>query len=360
MSKRFIQISSVLFILCLFVNISLAQMDEEDFDDLFEDTPDIEPEVFDQIEIEDIDVPITEPDVEVTEEKIDIPVPQYIPEEPVPEFDSAYDKYMYYARKYLVELCISSILIIYVLNIFVGKKVNSKIVSMWVAEAIPVLKKNFHHTGFGEEPNYSISQLKYHEYEFFASGRDYCHYLFLHMITKKRQDVIGGSLFELIWPDKDKVIFDIPIDVDIPLEILVCRQGDVKKTQSEMPNINQLIAPVPSKSFANTNLAVLADSTESVDIVFPRRFSDAFKKYEKYLEFLHVTDQRVYTNYPLVLKAEILMGDNPKEFANSVALLEILIDLVDHIAKPLKLPSRVLEKAKKLREAEEKKREKVS
>lgn len=179
------------------------------------------------------------------------------------------------------------------------------------------------------------------------------------MITKKRQDIIGGSIAGLIWPDRDRVIFDIPIDVDIPLEIMICRKKDVKKTQEEMPNINQLIGPIPTKSFSNTQLTVLADSPESIEIVFPKRFSNAFEKYEKHLEFLHVTDQRVYTNYPLVLKCEILMGEHPNEFADSVKLLEVLIDLVDHIAKPIKLPSRVLEKAKKLREAEEKKREKV-
>lgn len=90
------------------------------------------------------------------------------------------------------------------------------------------------------------------------------------------------------------------------------------------------------------------------------RFSNAFQKYEKYLEFLHITDQRVYTQYPLVLKAEIHLGDSPAEFKESVKLLEVLLELVDHVATVVKLPARVLDIAKKNRVVEEKKREKVT
>lgn len=248
----------------------------------------------------------------------------------------------------------------YVLNFFVGKKVNTKVVSMWLAECVPLLKDNFHHLGFGEEPNLSLSQITYSEFEFFASGRDHCHYMFLHLNTKRRQDVILGGLFTLIWPEKDRLIFDIPIDVDLPLEILLCKSKNVKKTQQEMPNINQFVAPVKNDKLAKVGLSVLAESKETSEIVFTNKYISAFEKYEKYLEFLHITDQRVYTNYPLVLKCEILLGDHPNEYKNSVKLVETLIELVDHVAKTVKLPARALEKAKKLREVEEKKREKVT
>lgn len=59
------------------------------------------------------------------------------------------------------------------------------------------------------------------------------------------------------------------------------------------------------------------------------------------------------------MKAEILLGDKPSEYKESVQLIEVLLELVDHIATNVKLPARVLEKAKKNREVEEKKKEKV-
>lgn len=59
------------------------------------------------------------------------------------------------------------------------------------------------------------------------------------------------------------------------------------------------------------------------------------------------------------MKAEILLGDKPSEYKQSVELVEILLELVDHIATNVKLPARVMERAKKNRELEEKKKEKV-
>ena len=172
--------------------------------------------------------------------------------------------------------------------------------------------------------------------------------------TKKRQDLITGGIMGYLWPEVDKVILDIPIDAELPLEFLICRKNNVKKTQQEMPNINKLITPLKYEKLKTTNLAVMAENNEILDIVFSNKVLNAILKYEKYLEFLHITDQKVYTNYNLVLKAEIFFGETAEEYAESAKLIEMLLDLVDHIATNVKLPERVLDQAKKNRSAEEK------
>lgn len=294
-----------------------------------------------------------------TQEAQQAPEPEivYVPEEPIPEFENDIDKYIYYARKYLIEIFLAMLAGVFILNIYYGQKVNCKIAAMWLTEVLPILDKNFAHLGFGEEKNLSLSQLTYSDYEYYASGRDFCHYLFMHMKTKKRQDVVSSGLLGIIWPETDRVIIDIPIDVELPLELLICRKNQVKKTQQEMPNINQLIAPVKSESFENMNYAVLAETKETVDIVFTNKLMKLLEAGSKYLEFLHITDQRVYTAYPVVLKAEINLGDSPADYKTSAKVVELLLELVDHIANNVRLPDRVLQKAKKNRAAEEKKRE---
>lgn len=294
---------------------------------------------------------------EESEEQTRIPKLVYPPPVPAPVFESSTEMYTYYARKYIMEICLILIALVYFVNIFVGKKVNAKLVSMWLAEALPLLKENFHHLGFGEEPNLSLSQIKYHEFEFYASGRDNCHYAFMNLRTKRRQDVICGGILGVLWPETDRLILDIPIESDLPLEILVVRHNHVKRTLQEMPNLKGLVEA--QKQFPKTHLTPMAESSETVDAVFTKKFTNALEKYEKYLEFLHVTDQRVYTNYPLVLKAEILLGDTPAEYKNSVDLVKTLLELVDHIAKNVKLSAKSMEKSKKLREAEEKNKVKV-
>lgn len=362
MAKRFLYIVCLL-IICNLIAVHTDSLDSDtgnvnnlgadDLDSFFEGIEDAE-ELIPHQATEQHEERSREPEVVQEQQEL-----YYPPPEPIPEFESDTEKYIYYARKYLVEICLALLVVVFILNFFVGKKVNTKIAAMWLSEAVPLLRNNFAHLGFGEDSNLSLSQMTYNDFEFFASGRDFCHYMFMHLTTKKRQDVVTGSLFGLLWPEKDRLIVDIPIDVDLPLEILVCRKQNVRRTQQEMPNINQLIAPMKVDRFNNTNIAVLAESGETVDIVINKRFSNAFEKYEKFLEFLHITDQRVYTNYPLVLKAEILLGDTPAEYKESVKLVEVLLELVDHIATNVKLPPRVMEQAKKNREVEEKKREKV-
>lgn len=271
MAKRFIYVLCLLIIfnyLCSYTSMVNAQ------DGAINDGLDDLDSFFDGIEeTEEVaDTPNYEQEViKEAEEPVEQPKLYYPPPEPFPEFKSDTEKYIYYARKYMTEICLGLLVIVYLANFFVGKKVNAKIVTMWLSEAIPFLKDNFHHIGFGEEPNLSLSQISYTEYEFYASGRDNCHYLFMNLSTKKRQDVITGALFGLLWPEHDRLIFDIPIDSEIPLELLICRQQNVKNTQQEMPNINQLITPIKVERFNNTNIAVLAENGEIVDIVLNKR-----------------------------------------------------------------------------------------
>uniref|UniRef100_A0A7S3JIM0 Coiled-coil domain-containing protein 47 n=1 Tax=Euplotes harpa TaxID=151035 RepID=A0A7S3JIM0_9SPIT len=252
------------------------------------------------------------------------------------------------------------LVIVFALNFFVGKKVNCKIAAMWLAKVIPILEENFALLGFGEEANYSLSQIKYDEFEYYASGRDNCKYLFMSLKTKKRQDVITGGLLGLLWPDEDKMILDIPIEASLPLEFMICRKQNVKRTQQEMPNIKNLISVMKSDKLKATNFAVLAETNEVSDLMLNSKLVAGLTKYEKYIEFLHITDQQVYTNYPLVLKAEILFGDSPAEYNDSVKVIELILDLVDFVATAVKLPARVLDVAKKNRSAEDKKKEKES
>ena len=284
---------------------------------------------------------------------------QNIPiEEPVPIFESQFDMYIFYARKYLTEMCLASIMLVYILNFFVGKGVNSKIATMWLTQALPVLRDNFAHLGFGNQTNAHLSQITYDEFEYYASGRDNMGYVFINLRTKKRQDVITGGLFGVIWPENDRIIMDIPIGTEMPLELIVCRDYDIKKQFSEMPHLKGLAKSYEPASFKETNLGFIAESPEVINHVFSKKFVNLLTKYEKYLEFLHITDQRVYTNNPLVLKAEIRLGDRPAEYENSINLFQALIELVDHIVTNVKLPTQVIEKARKKRTEEQKQKNK--
>ena len=279
---------------------------------------------------------------------------QVIPEEPIPEFKSDTEKYLYYANKYKIEIALAILAIVYMLNFFTGKNVNSKIAAMWLTEALPGLKDNFAHLGFGDEPNASLSQITYDEFEYYATGRDNMGYVFVNLRTKKRQDAFTGAFLGLIWPSQDRIIMDIPIEIDMPIELVVSRDYDLKRQIAEMPHLKGLVKQFHPQSFKDTHFGFLAENGEVINHIFSKKFVNILTKYEKHLEFLHITDQRVYTNNSLVLKAEINLGDHPSEYKDSVKLFEGLIELVDHIVTSVRLPTGVIEKARKKRTEDQK------
>lgn len=239
--------------------------------------------------------------------------------------------------------------IVFMLNFFVGKRANEKVAAMWLTEAVPILKNNFAHLGFGEDQNLSLSQITYDEFEYYASGRNNMGYLFINMRTKKRQDVISSGLLGMIWPHHDRIIMDIPIEADLPIEFVMCREYAVKQNITEMPHLKGLVQSYKPVDFKDTGYGFLAESPEIITSIFTKKLVNLFIKYEKYLEFLHITDQKVYTNNPLVLKAEFFLGDSGNEYEHSAKLLEAILELVDHIAMNAAFPTKVIEKARQKR-----------
>ena len=125
-----------------------------------------------------------------------------------------------------------------------------------------------------------------------------------------------------------------------------------------MPHINNLVSRIPVEKLNETNLAVLSESNEIPDMILSNKIIASVIKLQKYIEFLHITDQKVYTQYNLVLKAEILFGDKPSEYKESAKCIDLILDIVDQVATNVKLPERILDLTKKNRSAEVKKREK--
>ena len=183
----------------------------------------------------------------------------------------------------VVECFLIQLVLIFILTFIRGKGENWKVTAKWLSNIVEILNNNFEHLGFGEEPNLSLSQIKYDEFEFYASGRDNWKYLFMSLKTRKRQDFITGYIMGLLWPDTDKVILDIPIEAELPLEFLICRKYNVKRTQQEMPNINKLITPLKCDKLKETSLAVMAENSEIPDLILNNKILTAMIKYEKIL-----------------------------------------------------------------------------
>jgi len=76
------------------------------------------------------------------------------------------------------------------------------------------LANEFSHIGVTDQPEGAIIEAESANcFKFYASGRVNCVYFLATIELKRRQDLITMAIFNLIWPEKDRISIEIPIDI---------------------------------------------------------------------------------------------------------------------------------------------------
>lgn len=190
---------------------------------------------------------------------------------------------------------------------------------------------------------------------------------------KKRQCFFSTCTLELIWPRKDMVTIEIPIRVPeynlpeggvsthVPLEMMICRKRHMKALlQSEQfAYLKNFVGPVQPRSFKNApsegGLVVLAENEEAANHVVDSTIGELLAKFgETHIQEIHITDQKIYNNYPLWLKATLFIDTSSEEkLKESARLVKLIFQMVDK-AVTLRLTGTAKAKADKARKAVEK------
>ncbi len=104
---------------------------------------------------------------------------------------------------------------------------------------------------------------------------------------------------------------------------------------------------------------VFSESTEAANHLINPQIGDVFTALaDKYLESLHITDQKAYNNYPLWLKASLYLDASSPESMQQVSkLLKAIFSIVDR-AVTLRLSKDNRSKAEKNRKVVEKQKQK--
>ena len=80
-------------------------------------------------------------------------------------------------EKFFFEFMLVVILAIYVVNYFLGKKLNQKYALLWVQENKPLFDSEFAHVGVSNQTNGALIDAESaHSYKFYATGRQNCVY----------------------------------------------------------------------------------------------------------------------------------------------------------------------------------------
>jgi hypothetical protein len=247
------------------------------------------------------------------------------------------NKYKYYLLKYFYEIIVFAFIILFIINVFIGKRKNYNISKLWLKSNLDFFTNNYAHIGADREFNTKISEPliydSYNNYKFFASGRVYINWMLVDINLKKRQDLVTLLSNIFIFSEKDKITYEATISPsnELPCIFCICKKKEAKNLKKSFKEIDSFtIATYPS--FLDENLVLLCENNEMMETMFKnKQFYNAFQKVESNIDTVFFTDKRnAKDNYAIMFQFNIKINDlyNDLLFKDFTLFVHICIDLL--------------------------------
>ena len=247
------------------------------------------------------------------------------------------NKYKYYLLKYFYEIIMFAFIILFIINVFIGKRKNYNISKLWLKSNLDFFTNNYAHIGADREFNTKISEPliydSYNNYKFFASGRVYINWMLVDINLKKRQDLVTLLSNIFIFSEKDKITYEATISPsnELPCIFCICKKKEAKNLKKSFKEIDSFtIATYPS--FLDENLVLLCENNEMMETMFKnKQFYNAFQKVESNIDTVFFTDKRnAKDNYAIMFQFNIKINDlyNDLLFKDFTLFVHICIDLL--------------------------------
>ena len=226
------------------------------------------------------------------------------------------NKYKYYFLKYFYEIIMFAFIILFIINVFIGKRKNYNISKLWLNSNLDFFTNNYAHIGADREFNTKISEPliydSYNNYKFFASGRVYINWMLVDINLKKRQDLVTLLSNIFIFSEKDKITYEATISPsnELPCIFCICKKKEAKNLKKSFKEIDSFtIATYPS--FLDENLVLLCENNEMMETMFKnKQFYNAFQKVESNIDTVFFTDKRnAKDNYAIMFQFNIKIND---------------------------------------------------
>jgi len=280
-----------------------------------------------------------------------------------------------------VEICLISLLAVYLTVFVIGKSKNEKIAKEWLISTYKIWKENFAELGI-DDPSTLVRDGN-HEFWYYATGRKNCQSVFTRVKLCPRQDIIL-SLYGLYKPTHDKVVMEVVLnknDSDDFVFALMDRklENDIKKKRYDLKTFPRRYKGnnCPDQYY----YTVLTDAYEFANRFFDATFvkhalqlslgeldNPVCKRNNPWIESIIITDQSKYEpdiekilsdnpplepNKTLTITARI-PSDYDKKTDDMEALVteltEFVIRVIDFIGEQGKVDNDTRNKLKKARE----------
>ena len=243
-------------------------------------------------------------------------------------------KYKFFFLKYFYEICMISLLVIYIINAIMGVKINRKLAESWLEKNKKFFEDNYAHLGGEKEYNPNqITLIKdsYNDYRFFASGRVYLNWLLVDINLKRRQDLISILSEIFLFNERDKIMYEVSLTPteDIPCIFAICKKKDIKankKNYRELEEFTEMSNPY----FMDKNYLMLTEDEDTTNKIFNNKeLMNQYKNLEKFIDLIFFTDRRTAKDkHGLVISFELKGSYTEADFFDMNIFAHTLIDVL--------------------------------
>ena len=243
-------------------------------------------------------------------------------------------KYKFFFLKYFYEICMISLLVIYIINAIMGVKINRKLAESWLEKNKKFFEDNYAHLGGEKEYNPNqITLIKdsYNDYRFFASGRVYLSWLLVDINLKRRQDLISILSEIFLFNERDKIMYEVSLTPteDIPCIFAICKKKDIKANKKNYRELEEF-TEVSNPYFIDKNYVMLTEDEDTTNKIFNNKeLMNQYKNLEKFIDLIFFTDRRTAKDkHGLVISFELKGSYTEADFYDMNIFAHTLIDVL--------------------------------
>nr|CAD2169599.1 unnamed protein product [Meloidogyne enterolobii] len=252
---------------------------------------------------------------------------------------------------YQIESIALFVIIIYVINYLYGKTKNYSIALKWFSDNREKLEQQFalvgdDGTSTEEMEGHLIRETEF-SYTVWSTGRTGCKGMLTQIKLRKRQDLLGIML-NIIRPQLDRVVHKIDMDPN-EMDSFVLIFGQRKSVLRAVKEMHDLSVYVTEKkNFEKLQLlpsfCVYAEVAEIVPAIIDSTTVHFLKRCEKYIEYVHISDQysgakqqdgqnssKLPETHPTLIFSFILNSDN-----DDTSMDELLLNFTFYILERVK------------------------
>ena len=244
------------------------------------------------------------------------------------------NKYKYFFLRYLYEIIMISVVIIFIINAILGVKANENLANKWFYKNRSFFEENYAHLGGEREynpNNLSLIKDSYNEYKFFASGRVYISWIIIDLNLKRRQDLISMLSQIFLFGEKDRIVYEVSLSLpeDIPCIFSICKRKDIKINKKNYRELNEFTEGV-NQSFMDKAYILLTEDEETTNKIFSnKQFITLYKKIEKFIELIFFTDRRKHKDkHGMVVSFELRNKYTEADFYDMTIFTHMLADIL--------------------------------